>query len=396
MMVDLIFRDRLDYMNKQSKTSLVALFVVGCLIAYALYGSVDTLTIILWLFANSWIIAMRYFIYKSYPRYIRVDGLSSFYTLFFIGTTANAIVWGAGVLLLFSHHSQTYQMFLASIYGGIAAASMVSLGVFKRLYITYVLIYMLPLSYVVALHGGKLGYTIVVVFMVFILFLILVSSRYEKVFIDGLKSKYENQKLNEDIENTQREIIFTVGAVGERRCKETSLHVSRVAEYSKLLASKYGLNKEVVELIKDASPLHDIGKVAVPDNILNKPSKLTDEEFEVIKKHSQDGYEMLSHSDKTLLKTASKIALYHHEKWDGSGYPSGLKGKEIPICARIVALADVFDALCSDRVYKKAMPDEEVFEIIKKGRDTHFEPKLVDIFFEDIDEFLKIRGRLKD
>lgn len=395
-MTESIFKDRLEYMNSQSKTSLMALLVVGCLIAYAFYGLIDSLTLFLWLFANFLVVALRYFIHKSYPSYVRLNNLESFYTLFFIGTASNAVVWGAGVLFLFSYYSQTYQMFLASIYGGIAAASMVSLGVFKRIYITYVLIYMLPLSYVIVLHGDKLSYTIVTVFLIFILFLILVSSRYEKIFIDGAKSKYENLKLNEEIENTQREIIFTIGAVGERRCKETGRHVARVAEYSKLLATKYGLDKESIGLIEEASPLHDIGKVAVPDNILNKPDKLTNEEFEIIKKHSQDGYEMLKHSDRMLLKTASKIALYHHEKWDGSGYPSGLIGEQIPICARIVALADVFDALGTDRVYKKAMPDEEVFEIIRAGRGSHFEPKLVDIFFENLKEFLAIRDKLRD
>lgn len=206
----------------------------------------------------------------------------------------------------------------------------------------------------------------------------------------------ELKQLNKELEATQREIVYTLGTVCEKRSKETSMHVNRVAEYSKLLALYYGLSEEESEMIRQASPMHDIGKVGVPDNILNKPSSLTEEEFAVIKEHTTDGYEMLKHSNRQLLRLASEIAHGHHEKWNGKGYPLGISGFDIPIHARITALADVFDALSSNRVYKKAMPDEEVFDIIKQGKGAHFEPKLVDIFFEHLDSFLAIRSNLRD
>ncbi|KIM05855.1 MAG: hypothetical protein KN64_01460 [Sulfurovum sp. AS07-7] len=206
----------------------------------------------------------------------------------------------------------------------------------------------------------------------------------------------ELHKLNDELIHTQKEIIFTIGAIAEKRSKETGQHVSRVAEYSKVLAICYGLSIEEEMMIRRASPMHDIGKIAIPDNILNKPAKLTYEEFEIMKKHSEYGYEMLKHSDRPLLKMAAQIAYTHHEKWDGSGYPNGLKGEGIPLCGRITALADVFDALGSDRVYKKAMDDESIFKIIREGRGTHFDPKLVDIFFENIDKFLEIRENMRD
>lgn len=202
--------------------------------------------------------------------------------------------------------------------------------------------------------------------------------------------------LNKELEDTQREIIFTLGSIAEKRSKETSRHVARVAEYSKLLAGYYGLNEQEVEMIRQASPMHDIGKVATPDNILNKPDVLSRDEYEVIKLHTLDGYEMLKHSNRELLKMAAQIAISHHEKWDGSGYPFGLKGLDIPVSGRVTALADVFDALSSDRVYKKAMCDEEVISIIKNGRGSHFEPKLVDIFVDNIERFLAIKNTLKD
>ncbi len=192
----------------------------------------------------------------------------------------------------------------------------------------------------------------------------------------------ELKELNKELEATQKEIIYTLGSVCEKRSKETSMHVGRVAEYSKLLALYYGLSEEEAEMIKQASPLHDIGKVGVPDIILNKPAALTNDEFDVIKEHTTDGYEMLKHSQRPLLKLASEIAYLHHEKWDGSGYPCNLSGFDIPTHARITALADVFDALSSDRVYKKAMEDEEVLGIIAEGKGTHFEPQLVDIFLK--------------
>ena len=206
----------------------------------------------------------------------------------------------------------------------------------------------------------------------------------------------EIYSLNKEIEDTQKEVVFTMGAIGERRSKETGNHVKRVALYSKIFALKYGLSEKEAEMLKQASPMHDIGKVAIADNILNKPSRFTKEEFEIMKEHSILGYEMLKGSSRPLLKLAATIAYEHHERYDGTGYPQGLKAQGIDINGRITAIADVFDALGSSRIYKKAWSDEEIFELFKENRGKHFDPKLVDIFFDNIDEFLKIRDSLKD
>ena len=198
---------------------------------------------------------------------------------------------------------------------------------------------------------------------------------------------------NKDIENIQREIIFTMGTIGESRSKETGNHVKRVAEYSYLLAKLSGLSKDECELLKQASPMHDIGKVAIPDSILTKTGRLDEEEIILMKTHAQKGYELLKTSDRTLLKIAAIVALEHHERWDGQGYPNGLKQEEISIYGRITALSDVFDALGSDRCYKKAWRDEEIFTFFKEEKGKHFDPKLVDLFFENLEEFLKIREK---
>ena len=200
--------------------------------------------------------------------------------------------------------------------------------------------------------------------------------------------------LNKEIEDTQKEIIFTMGAIGESRSKETGNHVKRVAEYSKVLALKYGMSEEEAEMLKQASPMHDIGKVAIPDAILNKPARFTPEEFEIMKEHANLGHEMLKYSERPLLKLASVVAYEHHERWDGKGYPQGTKGEDINIYGRITALADVFDALGSSRVYKSAWEDEKIFKLFKEERGKQFDPKLIDIFFENLDQFLEIRDSL--
>ena len=212
----------------------------------------------------------------------------------------------------------------------------------------------------------------------------------------GYSAVRKDITANKDIDDIQREIIFTMGTIGESRSKETGNHVRRVAEYSYLLAKLSGLKNEEYELLKQASPMHDIGKVAIPDSILHKADKLNKLEIELMKSHAIKGYDLLKSSDRPLLKMAAIIAKEHHEKWDGTGYPTGLKEEEISIYGRITAMCDVFDALGSDRCYKKAWADEDIFEHLQNEKGKHFDPKLIDIFFENLDEFLLIREKYKD
>jgi response regulator RpfG family c-di-GMP phosphodiesterase len=206
----------------------------------------------------------------------------------------------------------------------------------------------------------------------------------------------ELANLHKEIEDTQKEVIFTMGEVGEFRSKETGNHVKRVAEYSYQLALGCGLSKADAELLRMASPMHDIGKVAIDDSILKKPGKLTDEEFEIMKSHTTMGYEVLRHSKRRIIAAAATVAYEHHEKYNGRGYPRGLKGEEIHIFGRITALADVFDALGSDRCYKKAWELESIYELFRRESGEHFDNKIVDAFFVNIDEILKIRGMFRD
>lgn len=206
----------------------------------------------------------------------------------------------------------------------------------------------------------------------------------------------ESVILHEEIESTQREIIFSMGRIGESRSKETGNHVRRVAEYSAILAHGYGLPPEEAELLRVVSPMHDIGKVAIPDAVLLKPGKLTEDEFEQMKLHAEVGYRLLQSSGRKLLKTAAIVAHQHHEKWNGTGYPRGLKGEEIHLYGRITAIADVFDALGSERVYKKAWELERILALLQEERGRHFDPRLVDVFMERLPAILDIRDRYKD
>ncbi len=202
--------------------------------------------------------------------------------------------------------------------------------------------------------------------------------------------------LHEELEDTQKEIIYKMGEIGETRSKETGNHVKRVAEYSKLLALLYGMEEKEAELLKQASPMHDIGKVGIPDNILKKPGKLDPLEWEVMQTHAQLGYDMLKYSSRPILKAAATVAGEHHEKYNGKGYPHNLSGENIHIYGRITAIADVFDALGSDRCYKKAWELDRIIELFKEERGEQFDPVLMDLFLENIDKFLEIRDNLQD
>lgn len=206
----------------------------------------------------------------------------------------------------------------------------------------------------------------------------------------------EIENLQKELVQTQREIIFKLGQIGETRSEETGNHVKRVAEYSKLLAQKINLNEEEVNLLLMASPMHDIGKIGIPDLILNKPGKLDENQWEVMKTHAQIGYEIFKDSSSPILRAASIVSHTHHEKWDGSGYPLGLKGEDIHIFGRITAIADVFDALGSDRSYKKAWSLEDIISLLKEESGKHFDPSLIKIFIDNLDEFLEIRDKFKD
>jgi putative two-component system response regulator len=193
------------------------------------------------------------------------------------------------------------------------------------------------------------------------------------------------------------EISIRLGRAAESRDQETGMHTRRISELSKRLATLLSLPEVQSEVLRFASPLHDVGKIGIPDRILLKPGKLDQTEFDIMKLHTTIGGNILSDAARyPVIEAGSIIARQHHEKWDGSGYPSGLKREEIHLFARIVSVVDVFDALCSERPYKKAFPLDKAISIMDEGRGVFFDPDLLDLFMANIDEFVAIREKLKD
>ena len=204
------------------------------------------------------------------------------------------------------------------------------------------------------------------------------------------------QERTEEIAHTQLEIIRRLGRAAEFKDNETGLHVIRMSYYSRLIAEGHTGNEDWVETLYQAAPMHDIGKIGIPDRVLLKPDKLEADEWEIMQRHSAYGGEIIGEHDSDLMKMAKLIAVCHHEKWDGSGYPNGFKGPSIPVAARIVAVADVFDALTTARPYKSAWSVEDATSLIQEGAGAHFDPTMVGIFMERLDEILAIRDQYAD
>ena len=205
-----------------------------------------------------------------------------------------------------------------------------------------------------------------------------------RLFLTNYSVALDNYILNNAIYETQREIIHMLGEVVEKHFDETSKHVNRMAEMMAAFAKEVGYTHIESEMIKVASTLHDVGKIGIPDAILKKPGKLTLEEFKVIQTHPKIGHKILSRSELEIIKMAAQIALYHHEKFDGSGYPEGLSGKAIPELARMLAILDVFDAMTHKRVYKDAASDEEALDYLRSQKGKHFDPELVEVFLAKV------------
>ena len=222
------------------------------------------------------------------------------------------------------------------------------------------------------------------------------DSNMIQLFLHNASIAYENTLLREEIEGTQRDMVYMLGEAIETRSKETGQHVRRVAEYCFLIARGLGLTDRDAEILRIAAPLHDFGKIGIPDSILHKPGKLNEDEWLKMKTHAELGQVMLGKSDREILKAASILAGHHHEKWDGSGYPKGLAGEDIHLFGRIGAVADVFDALGSKRCYKGAWKIEHIIEFLNEQHGSHFDPEIVDWVLNNMDEMLAVRKKFPD
>ncbi|WP_367177969.1 HD domain-containing phosphohydrolase [Undibacterium sp.] len=206
----------------------------------------------------------------------------------------------------------------------------------------------------------------------------------------------EVRKATAEIRKREQETVLRLSKAADSRDPETGAHIVRMANYSRVIAEQLGLSAAQQQLILEAAPMHDIGKVGIPDHILLKPGKLSIEEFAIMKKHAMLGYQILAESQSEMLQVGAEIALSHHEKFDGSGYPHGLVGEEIPLFARIVAVADVFDALTSERPYKSAWDIDKALALLHEGAGSHFDPQCVAAFVADWPQILEIKARYQE
>jgi two-component system response regulator RpfG len=226
----------------------------------------------------------------------------------------------------------------------------------------------------------------------------LLQLQQQRLIIED-RAKWLEEKVAEAtqaIRIREHDTLIRLGKAGEYRDEETGNHVIRMAKYSRLIAEHLGMDEAECETIELAAPMHDIGKIGIPDQILLKPGKLSSEEFAIIKQHSRIGYEILKDSPSRYLQMGAVIALGHHEKFNGSGYPQGLQEEDIPLVARIVAVADVYDALSSRRCYKAAWSHDDVLNILKEQAGQHFDPRCVDAFISQLKEVQNISSRFAD
>jgi putative two-component system response regulator len=218
------------------------------------------------------------------------------------------------------------------------------------------------------------------------------ANRQLAKFASDLNKTFSELKTaHQDLQEAYIDTIHRLVLAAEQRDEDTGDHIRRMSQYSAMIARGIGLHSDDVQNILFAAPMHDVGKIGIPDSILLEPGKLSDDEFELMKTHTEIGGEILENANAKVLKIAHEIALYHHEKWNGTGYPEGRSGEEIPLAARIVGLADVFDALTSRRPYKDPYPANIACEIIERESGKHFDPVLVDVFLAGIDQVLEIQ-----
>jgi hypothetical protein len=295
--------------------------------------------------------------------------------------TANLFLSGLLWAIIYSQvilHTpkELHHLVLAVAYG-MTSAAIATLGAVFRVYFLFMFPLLATLIIVLCLQGIYTDIVIAPILLLGMIYLLYTAYKFSSHF----KLMHEQA---ERLRETEMEALICLGKAGEYRDTDTGDHVLRVGYASCLLAKSAGLTEHDAETLMYASPLHDLGKIGIPDNILRKPGKLTEEERQVMNSHTRIGASILEHAQSSVMRMGRVVALSHHEKWDGSGYPAGLSGEDIPIEGRIVAICDVFDALIFNRQYKNSWTDAEATDYLRQSSGSHFDPNLVELFIQNI------------
>ncbi|MDH5356112.1 MAG: HD domain-containing protein [Gammaproteobacteria bacterium] len=372
---------------------LLGHFLAAILMVYFLVGHVPDNAIIIWASSILLVLVFRaivIYLYQSQNQKSNPDfNTKRWLVAFQIGVFASGILWGS--CIYFAEHYQLYDFYflILAVGFGLAGAAISTLGPVFSIYFLFSFPMLCIIALGMILTGKPVYFEISIFNFLGLAFLNNAAYRHS----NNLK---ESILKTREVENSQLEIIERLGTAGEYRDNETGMHIKRMSHSSFLLAKQAGLPNNIAEQILAASPMHDIGKIGIPDNILLKPGKLTAEEFEIMKSHTSMGVKILENHESDLMELAAKIAGNHHEKWDGSGYPNGLSGSHIPIEARIVSICDVFDALTSARPYKKAWSHNDALEFVRQESGKYFDPHLVEHFMEISPQVIEYTNKYQD
>ena len=307
--------------------------------------------------------------------------------------TVNVLLMGLLWAFLFAqiilYAPQELHYFTIAVAYGFAGAAIATLGTLFRVYFSFVFPMLCTLIVFFYFQSPSTDIVVALIMLLGLGYLLYTAYKYSSNF----QLMHER---TDRLQEAEMEALVCLGKAGEYRDADTGDHVLRVGYASYLLAKSAGFSEHDAETLMYASPLHDLGKIGIPDSILLKPGKLTDAEHHSMKNHTRIGAEILKHSQSSVMKMAKSVALSHHEKWDGTGFPEGISGEAIPIEGRIVAICDVFDALISCRPYKKCWSDEEAIGFLRQNAGKHFDPRLVELFIQNIPKIKAFSYRLED
>lgn len=383
--------EQVNYLYKAAFSGLIGHSSITIIVTIMLMTNNKSFSysIFIWMLIQFVIILARAITVKIYNNGANRENTSLWLIAYTIGGLLTGVAWGTVFLLLNNTSSSSHEFLMVAVVMGLTAAAISTLGSVFITYMSFAIPTMSIGIFWMLNHQGRLHIATAVMLMLALVYLISTAYKYSKFMTKTISQ-------NAELKASGLDIIKHLSVAGEYRDNDTANHVIRMSKYCEALAKKAGYNKKFCETILYASPMHDVGKIGIPDNILLKPGKLSIEEFEIMKKHSEIGASILNSERSEIIKMAKIIAATHHEKYDGSGYPKGLKAEEIPIEGRIAAICDVFDALTSERPYKQAWQVEKALDYIKEQSGKHFDPDLSKHFLDIIDEVLVLKEKYKD
>jgi hypothetical protein len=384
---------QLDHIVSQTSQGVLGQFLIILLMTLLLLKSgFPQSTLFIWDVCCVALLIHRYLNFRPYIQ--NMGGRDNQHVMHRIHRyTANVLFMGLLWAFLFAqiilHAPKELQYFAIAVAYGIAGAAIATLGTIFRVYFAFTFPMLATTILFFYFRSSSTDVVAVLIMVLGLGYLLYTAFKYSSHF----QLMHER---TDRLREAEMEALVCLGKAGEYRDADTGDHVLRVGYASYLLAKSAGFSEQDAETLMYASPLHDLGKIGIPDSILLKPGKLTDDEQHSMKNHTRIGAAILKHSQSGVMNVAKIVALSHHEKWDGSGFPDGVSGEDIPIEGRIVAICDVFDALVSSRSYKKSWTDTEAIDFLRKNAGKHFDPRLVDLFIQNVPKIKEFSYRLED